>query len=112
VRDLRASLSNASVVLASGYLVQRSIVNPAQRALATERAMEGTTMTKTIKLREEPDMYIEATLDAFTAKPLVVIDSDEDMMVKDIYLSPIEAERLGKALIAAAGIARRKAAKR
>lgn len=66
--------------------------------------------TKTIKLRNEPDMHIEATVDVFTIKPLVVIDSDADL-VEDITLSPIEAERLGHALIAAAGVARRKVSK-
>jgi hypothetical protein len=66
---------------------------------------------KTIKLKNEPDMHIEATVDVFTAAPLVVIDSDADM-VDDICLRPIEAERLGRALIKAAAAARAKVAAR
>jgi hypothetical protein len=68
-----------------------------------------TMKTQTVKLRNAPDYYIDATIDVMTGKPLIVLDS-EAAMVEDINLSPAEAERLARVLMKAAAIGRAKAA--
>lgn len=66
-----------------------------------------TMKTVTVKLRHAPDYHVDATIDVFTGRPLVVLDSGADM-VEDINMTPMEAERLATALLKAAEIARAK----
>lgn len=66
-----------------------------------------TMKTQTVKLRNAPDYYIDATINVMTGKPMVVLDSEADL-VEDIDLSPTEAERLARVLMKAAAVARAK----
>jgi hypothetical protein len=60
--------------------------------------------SKTVRLRHSPDIHVGAALSP-KGRPLVVLDSEAEL-VEDIDLTPIEAERLAYALLAAAVIAR------
>ena len=51
--------------------------------------------SKKVKLRHSADLNIEATVNAFTGRPLIVIDSEAE----DIDLTPREARKLGQALL-------------
>lgn len=64
--------------------------------------------TRIVRLKHTLDMEIDATLDVFTAKPLVIIYQATADFREDVALRPVEAERLAAALIAAAKSARRK----
>ncbi len=65
--------------------------------------------TQTVRLRHTPDVYVDATVDVMTGRPLVVIDS-EASLIEDINHTPAEAERYGAALIKAARFCRAKQA--
>lgn len=60
----------------------------------------------TVKLRYSRDLHVEVTVSVSAAYPLVTIDSDSDL-VDDIDLTPLEAERLARALNKAAAVAAR-----
>ena len=63
--------------------------------------LEVNSMGKSIKCRHNPEIIVDATHDAFTGRPLVTIWQHNDF-IEDIMLTPVEAERLGRALMAAA----------
>lgn len=66
-----------------------------------------TMRTRTLKFRHTQNVYVDATIDVMTGRPIVVVDSFDDL-TEDISYTPAEAERLAKALLEGARIARAK----
>jgi hypothetical protein len=65
-----------------------------------------TMKTVKLKLRHTPNLYVDATIDVFSGRPLVEIHSSDNC--EDLDFTPVEAERLSRVLAKAAAIARAK----
>lgn len=69
--------------------------------------------TKTLKLRHDSDLSVDATVSVASGRPVVAMSSARGQRggygIEDFVLTPDEAERLARALTAAAACCRAKA---